>query len=97
MTRRTTTTLFACVISFAIATAAAVAFQSAARTSLLKSRDQVADQKQNLERVYSDLDRKIAAMQDQKAQVGRYLTDCDRTLRDLDHALAAQDSAYRGR
>jgi septal ring factor EnvC (AmiA/AmiB activator) len=97
MARQNNIVLLAILVCFVMATAAAVAFQSSARNSMLKSRDQVADQKRNLERTYADLDRKIAEMQDQKYKVGRYITDCDRTIHDLDHALAAQDSAYRGR
>jgi septal ring factor EnvC (AmiA/AmiB activator) len=85
------------VISLLAAKATAVAYTSSARTSLLKSRDQVADQRQNLQRAYNDIDRKIDELQNQKYQIGHYLTDCDKTLKDLDRALNAQDSAYRGR
>ena len=75
--------------------AAASAYMSGARNSLLKSRDQVADQKYQLERAYNDVDRKIAELQQQKYTIGRYLQDCDRTLRDIDRALSSQDAAYR--
>jgi hypothetical protein len=77
--------------------AAALAYNSDARNSLLRSRDEVLYQRAQLERAYSDIDKKIAQLQSQKYAIGRYLTDCDKTLRDLDHALVAQDSAYRGR
>jgi septal ring factor EnvC (AmiA/AmiB activator) len=89
--------IVAIAVSFLAATLAAMAYQSGARSSLLRSRDQVADQRHNLERAYADIDRKINELQNQKYQIGRYLTDCDRTLRDLDRALASSDAAYRGR
>jgi DNA repair exonuclease SbcCD ATPase subunit len=95
MGRRKKLTL-AILICAVTATAAAVADNSA-RNSMLRSRDQVSEQKHNLERAYADLDRKIDELQNQKYQVGRYLTDCDKTLHDLDHAIAAQDAAFRGR
>lgn len=85
------------VIGLALTAVAAWAYSSNARNSLLKSRDQVADQKFQLQKAYSDVDRKIAELEKQKFAISRYLQDCDRTLHDLDHALSAQDSAYKGR
>ncbi len=86
------------LLTLALITATgALAYTSAARSSLLKSRDQVADQRFQLQKAYSDIDRKIDELEKQKFNIGKYLTDCDRTLRDLDHALSAQDAAYRGR
>jgi septal ring factor EnvC (AmiA/AmiB activator) len=82
---------------FCIASLSVLAYNSAARDSLLRSRDQVADQRHQLERTYAELDKKIADLQQQKYTVGRYLADCDQTIRDLDRALSAQDSAYGGR
>ncbi len=75
---------------------AVFAYTSAARNSLLKSRDQVADQRFQLEKAYADVDQKINQLQQQKYTIGRYLTDCDRALKDIDKALSAQDSAVRG-
>lgn len=75
---------------------AVFAYTSGARNSLLKSRDQVADQKFQLEKAYRDVDQKIAQLQQQKYTIGRYLTDCDRALKDIDKALSAQDSALKG-
>jgi len=72
-----------------------MAYSSSARNSLLRSRDQVADQQAQLTRAYNDLDRKIQELQQQKWNLNRYLQDCDRTLREIDRALSAQDSAYR--
>jgi tetratricopeptide (TPR) repeat protein len=85
------------VLTCLLVGAASFAFSSGARDSLLRSRDQVADQKYQLEKAYNDLDRKIDELQNQKANVGRYLTDADKTLRELDRAISAQDAAYRGR
>lgn len=76
---------------------AALAYSSDVRNSLLKSRDQVVDQRSKLEMAYSDIDKKIDQLQQQKASINRYLQDCDRTIRDLDKTLAAQEAAYRGR
>ena len=75
--------------------AGALAYSSAARNSLLRSRDEVSDQRYQLERAYSDVDRKIQELQQQKYSIGRYLRDCDSTLHDIDRALIAEDSAYR--
>jgi septal ring factor EnvC (AmiA/AmiB activator) len=74
---------------------AVLAYSSGARNSLLRSRDQVADQRSQLERAYSDVDRKIQELQQQKWTLNRYLQDCDRTIKDIDRALSAQDAAYR--
>jgi len=74
---------------------AGLAYNSAARNSLLRSRDQVADQRAQLERAYRDVDRKMQELQQQKMTLYRYLQDCDRSIRDLDHALSAQDAVYR--
>lgn len=93
MTFKKTITL---LIAFVLFAGATWAYSSGARNSLLRSRDQVADQRGNLEKVYSELDRKIQELQQQKYTTGRYLQDCDRTIRDIDKALSAQDSAYRG-
>ena len=82
-------------LSFLLLGASVLAYSSPARNSLLRSRDSVADQKFQLEKAYDDVDRKIAALQQQKYAIGRYLTDCDRSLRDLDRALSSQDAAYR--
>jgi septal ring factor EnvC (AmiA/AmiB activator) len=87
------TGLFAVVL----ATAAGLAYTSDARNSLLRSRDQVADQRFQLEKAYSEVDRKIQELQQQKYSIGKYLQDCDRTIRDIDKALSAQDAAYHGR
>jgi multidrug efflux pump subunit AcrA (membrane-fusion protein) len=72
-----------------------LAYNSAARNSLLKSRDQVADQRAQLERAYSDVDRTIDQLQEKKFAIGRYLQDCDRSIKELDRALSAQDAAVR--
>ncbi len=72
-----------------------LAYNSAARNSLLKSRDQVADQRAQLERAYRDVDRSIAELQQRKYTIGRYLQDCDRSIKELDRALSAQDAAVR--
>ena len=77
--------------------AATWAYSSGARNSLLRSRDQVADQKYKLEQASNEISRKISDLQKQKYTIDQYLVDCDRTLRDLDRTLAAQDQAYRGR
>ncbi len=77
--------------------AAAIAYSNGVHDSLLRSRDQVADQRQQLERAYSEVDKKINQLQDQKYSISRYLQECDKTMRDLDKALSAQQSAYRGR
>jgi hypothetical protein len=83
------------LMAFVLFAGAAWAYSSAARDSLLRSRDQVADQRFQLEKVYAEQDRRIQELQQQKYTTGRYLQDCDKTLRDLDRALSAQDSAYR--
>lgn len=83
------------LISFVVLAGAAWSYSSGARDSLLKSRDQVADQRAQLQSAYSDIDRKIDELQKQKFNIGQYLQDCDRTLRDIDKALSAQDAAYR--
>lgn len=89
---------FAILLSIGVVSSvAAWAYSSDARNSLLKSRDQVADQRAKLQRAYSDIDKKIDELQQQKYSINQYLTDCDRTIRELDRTLAAQDSAYRGR
>ncbi len=75
--------------------AAVLAYSSGARDSLLKSRDQVADQRFKLEKAYDEMGVKIRDLQQQQGVIGRYLADCDRSLRELDRALAAQDRAYR--
>lgn len=74
---------------------AVAAYTSSARNSLLRSRDEVADQRYQLEKAYNDLGQKIEELQRQQYTIGRYLQDCDRTLREIDRALTAQDSAYR--
>ncbi len=81
---------------FLLSCLAAYAYTSSARNSLLKSRDQVADQRAKLERAYSEIDQKIAQLQDQKYSINRYLQDCDRTIREIDKTLSAQDQTYRG-
>lgn len=83
------------LLAFVSFAAAGWAYSSAARNSLLRSRDQVLDQKAQLERAYTDIDRKIAELQQQKYNAGRYIQDCDRSLRDIDRALNAQESAAR--
>ncbi len=85
----------AIVLSILAAGGAVFAYNSGARNSLLRSRDQVADQKYQLERAYNDVDRKIAELQQQKWTISRYLSDCDRSLKEIDRALIAQDQAYR--
>lgn len=77
--------------------AGAWAYSSGARNSLLKSRDQVADQRYKLERASSEIAGKIQDLQRQKYSIDQYLVDCDRTLKEIDRTLAAQDAAYRGR
>ena len=83
------------LVTLVALSAAVWAYTSSARNSLLKSRDQVADQRYQLERAYADLDRKIGELQQQQYNIKRYLTDCDRTLRDIDRALSAEDAGYR--
>ena len=73
---------------------AVIAYNNGARNSLLKSRDQVSDQRYQLQQAYNDVDRKISDLQRQKYSISRYLTDCDRSLRDIDRALSAQDQGY---
>lgn len=85
------------LVCSAIATVAAIAYTSGARDSLLRSRDQVADQRTQLIRAYNEIDKQIANLQNQKYSINRYLTDCDRNLREIDRMLSAQDDAYRGR
>ena len=74
---------------------AVLAYSSGARNSLLKSRDQVADQRAQLERAYGEIDRSIQELQQKKSVINRYLRDCDRSISDIDRALNAQDSAVR--
>jgi septal ring factor EnvC (AmiA/AmiB activator) len=71
------------------------AYSSSARNSLLRSRDQVADQRFQLEKACGDVDRKINDLQQQKYNMTRYLQECDRTIREIDRSLNAMDSAYR--
>jgi septal ring factor EnvC (AmiA/AmiB activator) len=71
------------------------AYSSSARNSLLRSRDQVADQRFQLEKACNDVDRKIDELQKQKYNMSRYLQECDRTIREIDRSLNAMDSAYR--
>lgn len=85
------------LVCSALATLAAVAYTSGARDSLLKSRDQVADQRSQLMRAYNEIDKQIANLQNQKYSINRYLADCDRNLREIDRMLSVQDDAYRGR
>ncbi|MBX9694357.1 MAG: hypothetical protein K2Z81_18370 [Cyanobacteria bacterium] len=82
------------VIACFLVTGAALAYGNSARNSLLKTRDQVADQRYQLEKAYSDVDRAIQQLQQKKFSIGRYLQDCDRSLRELDRAISAQDKAY---
>jgi len=74
-----------------LAGVAVFAYNSSTRNSLLKSRDQIADQRFQLERACSDVDRKMQELQQQKNTMKHYLQDCDRTIRDIDRALSAQD------
>lgn len=74
---------------------AVLAYSSSARNSLLRSRDEIADQRTKIERAYSEVDRKIQELQQQKSTLSHYLQDCDRSIRDIDRALSAQDAAYR--
>ncbi len=85
------------ILCLSIATAAAIAYTSGARSSLLRSRDQVADQRAQLLSAYNEIDKSIAQLQDKKFAINRYLTDCDRNLREIDRMLEVQDDAYRGR
>jgi septal ring factor EnvC (AmiA/AmiB activator) len=71
------------------------AFSSSARNSLLRSRDEVADQRFQLEKACNDVDRKINELQKQKYTMNHYLQECDRTIREIDRSLNAMDSAYR--
>lgn len=82
-------------VALLLAGTGVLAYSSGARDSLLKSRDQVADQKFQLERTYNEIDKKIDELEKQKYTISRYLQDCDRALKDIDHALNAQDAAYR--
>lgn len=77
--------------------AAVWAYTSSARNSLLKSRDQVADQQFQLKKASDEISGKINELQKQKYNIDRYIADCDRTLREIDRALNVQDDAYRGR
>jgi septal ring factor EnvC (AmiA/AmiB activator) len=77
--------------------AAVLAYSSGVRNSLLRSRDQVADQRFHLEKAYSEIDKKIDGLQRQKQEIGRYLQDCDRTIREIDRSLTAHDAAHTGR
>jgi len=92
VTRKNSCLIMICILLGGVA---ASAYSSAARNSLLKSRDQVADQRYQLEKAYSDVDRAIQELEQKKSTMGRYLQDCDRTLREIDRALSAQDAAYR--
>jgi hypothetical protein len=86
--------LFLVIICLVAGVAAAWAYSSAARTSLLKSREQVKDQRFQLEKATDEIDRQIVELQKKKYTIDRYLVDCDRTLKDIDKTLNAGDDAY---
>lgn len=86
---------FKLALSVILVAGAVFAYNSDARNSLLRTRDQVADQRAQLERAYSQLDQQIDQLQQKKTAVYHYLQDCDRSIKDLDRALNAQDAAIR--
>lgn len=73
-----------------------MAYTSAARTNLLKSLEALRDQRSQLERVDGELDAKIRDLQKQQSTIDIYLRDIDRSIKEIERTLNAQDSAVRG-
>jgi uncharacterized protein HemX len=65
----------------------AFAYSNQIQNNLLKSRDLLLDQRNSLNRAYTDTGNKIAELQRLQNTIRNYLQDNDRSLRDVDYAL----------